>query len=213
PLESRPSGSAVLPRATSAGDGDRAHSPRSATLETLLQSAGRGDVVAFEEIYDLTAARIYGRALRVLRDAHQAEEATQEVFAQVWQTAGRFDPDRGSALAWLMTITHRRAVDRVRHSEAWRRRDALDAERSRKTPYDETSAAAHASLDAASVREALVVLSPIQRQALELTYFDGCSYREVSVLLQIPVSTAKTRVRDALIRLRTTMAPVAETAA
>jgi RNA polymerase sigma-70 factor (ECF subfamily) len=164
---------------------------------------------AFEDLYERVAPRIYGLALRVLRDAHQSEEVTQEVFLQVWQTASRFDPQRGSALAWLMTIAHRRAVDRVRRSEGWRRLDAVDAERSWKAPYDATVATAHATLDAQKVREALAVLSPIQCQALELAYFGGYTYREVSALLDIPVSTAKTRVRDALIRLRATMSPVA----
>lgn len=192
-----------------AGDLRRRQDAQPSTLEAQLRSASRGDIQAFENLYDRMAPRIYGLALRVLTDAHQAEEVTQEIFLQIWQTASRFDPQRGSALAWLMTIAHRRAVDRVRRSEGWRRLDAQDAERSRRTPYDTTGATAHAALDAQEVRAALAVLSPIQRQSLELAYFGGYTYREVSALLQIPVSTAKTRVRDALIRLRATMSPVA----
>ena len=187
----------------------RTHASRPRPLEAQLQSVSRGDMKAFDQLYEHMAPRIYGLARRVLKDTHQAEEVTQEVFLQIWQTASRFDPNRGSGLAWLMMIAHRRAVDRVRSSETRRRRDALDAQRSQMTPHDATAEAALASLDAQSVRAALFLLSPIQRQALELAYFEGYTCREISWLLQIPGCTAKTRVRDALIRLRVTMLAVA----
>ena len=106
-----------------------------------------------------------------------------------------------------MTLAHRRAVDRVRSAEAARRRDAGDAERSLSTPFDETAETAHASLEAARVRKALANLSPTQRQALELAYFGGHTHHEVSELLHIPLGTAKTRIRDGLIRLRDNLAP------
>jgi RNA polymerase sigma-70 factor (ECF subfamily) len=177
------------------------------TLESQLVAASRGDEAAFAALYDSLAPRVYGLVLRILRDAHQSEEVTQDVFLQVWETSNRFDPTRGSALSWVMTLTHRRAVDRVRSAEAARRRDTRDTERALRTPFDETAETAHASLEAVRVRAALADLSTTQRQALELAYFGGHTHHEVSELLNIPLGTAKTRIRDGLIRLRDNLAP------
>jgi RNA polymerase sigma-70 factor (ECF subfamily) len=172
------------------------------TLQTQLSAASRGDESAFAAVYDSAAPRVYGLVHRILRDVHQSEEVTQEVFLQVWETSQRFDPTRGSALSWIMTLAHRRAVDRVRSSEAQRRRDLRDAERSFRAPFDQTAEGADASMEATRVREALAELSTTQRRALELAYFAGHTHAEVSQLLQIPLGTAKTRIRDGLIRLR-----------
>ena len=180
------------------------------TLAGQLVATGHGDAVAFAALYDCLAPRVHGLVLRVLRDAHQAEEVTQEVFLQLWQNAGRFDPHRGSARSWVMTMAHRRAVDRVRHSEAWRRRDRADAALSHQAPTDLTSEAVHASLEAERVRAGLATLSLVQRRAIELAYFDGHTHTEVSRLLRIPLGTAKTRIRDGLIHLRDFMAPSPE---
>jgi RNA polymerase sigma-70 factor (ECF subfamily) len=182
--------------------------PRPDTLEAQLVASSRGDAAAFADLYDSVAPRIHGLVLRIVGDVHQSEEVTQEVLLEIWRTSSRFDASRGSAVAWVMTMAHHKAVDRVRSSEAWRRRDASDAERGRRTPYDETAATAHAALDAETVRAALATLSPCQRQALELAYFGGLTYNEVSVRLQIPLSTAKTRIRDGLGRLRVVLSAV-----
>ncbi|RNE63620.1 ECF RNA polymerase sigma factor SigK [Cryobacterium tepidiphilum] len=176
-----------------------------ASLESQLEASSHGDEQAFAHLYDNVAPRIHGMVLRVLRDVHQSEEVTQEVFLEIWRTSSRFDQNRGSALAWVMTMAHRKAVDRVRSSEAWRRRDAADAERSRRTLTDETASAAQASLNAQGLRAALRSLSACQRQAIELAYFGGYTHSEVSELLQVPLGTAKTRIRDGLIRLRDTL--------
>ena len=171
-------------------------------LAELLVAASRGDDAAFAELYDAVSARVYGVVLRVLRDTHQSEEVAQEVFLQVWQTAGRFDPGRGSAISWVLTVAHRRAVDRVRSSDAGRRRDTAHATSNESVPFDETASAAHAAIEATSVRAAMSSLSPIQRQAIELAYFGGHTHTEVSRMLQIPLGTAKSRIRDGLTRLR-----------
>lgn len=182
-------------------------------LQTRLVAAGRGDEAAFTDLYKSVAPRVYGLVLRIIRDVHQSEEVTQEVFLLLWQTSNRFDPARGSALAWVMTMAHRRAVDRVRSTESWRRRDAVDAERGLKAPFDQTAETAHATLEADLVRVALATLSPPQRQALELAYFGGHSHTEVSRLLEIPLGTAKTRIRDGLTRLRDNLVHVSTAAA
>ena len=165
--------------------------------------------MAFALLYEAVAPRAYGLFLRVLQDVHQAEEVTQEVFLQLWQTAAHFDPERGSAAAWVMTLAHRRAVDRVRGSEASRRRDAVHAVRSANTPYDTTAETVDASLEADRVRAALAALSPAQQRAIELAYFDGRTYREVSLLTRVPLGTAKGRIRDAMIALRGRLSPTA----
>jgi RNA polymerase sigma-70 factor (ECF subfamily) len=174
-------------------------------LGPLLQRAARGDTAAFATLYDATAARVHGLVLRVVRDPAQAEEVTQEVFLELWRQASRYDAARGSALAWLMTISHRKAVDRVRSAEAATRRDVTYEQTHRSVEHDTTVEAAHASLEARRVRTALGQLTDVQREAIELAYFGGYSHTEVATLLDLPVGTAKTRIRDGLIRLRDTI--------
>ncbi|KAB2813289.1 sigma-70 family RNA polymerase sigma factor [Pimelobacter simplex] len=174
-------------------------------LGALLNRAARGDKAAFAELYDATAPRVHGLALRVVRDPAQAEEVTQEVFLEVWRQASRYDAARGSALAWMMTITHRKAVDRVRSAEATTRRDLAYEQANQSVEHDVTADAAHASLEAHRVRAALAQLTDVQREAIELAYFGGYTHTEVAALLDLPVGTAKTRIRDGLIRLRDTI--------
>lgn len=174
-------------------------------LATLLNRSARGDQTAFAELYDATARRVHGLVLRVVRDPAQAEEVTQEVFLQVWRTAARYDEQQGSALAWLMTLAHRRAVDRVRSAEAASRQDTTYHQRTHAVPHDTTAEAAESSLEARRVRTALAELTTAQREALELAYFGGYTHTEVATMLDLPVGTAKTRIRDGLIRLRDAM--------
>ncbi len=171
-------------------------------LVALLRSSARGDRAAFAGVYDATAARVHGLVLRVVRDRAQAEEVTQEVFLEVWRTASRYDPARGSAFAWVLTIAHGRAVDRVRSAEAANRRDVTYHQRNQTIDHDATADAAHASLEARRVRAALADLTDVQREAIELAYFGGYTHTEVAALLDLPLGTAKTRIRDGLIRLR-----------
>ncbi|TIC83032.1 sigma-70 family RNA polymerase sigma factor [Nocardioides sp. GY 10127] len=173
-----------------------------ARLAACLRSCARGDSDSFAALYDACSARAYGLAVRVVRDRAQAEEVTQEAFLEVWRTAARFDPERGSALSWVMTIVHRKAVDRVRSAEAASRRDVTYHQRNQQVEHDTTAEAAHASLEAHRVRGALEALTPVQRQAVELAYLGGYTHTEVAGLLDLPLGTAKTRIRDGLIRLR-----------
>lgn len=174
-------------------------------LGALLKLSARGDEAAFGQLYDATAARLHGLVVRVVRDRAQAEEVTQEAYLEVWRTASRFDPARGSALSWLMTIGHRRAVDRVRSAEAATRRDATYHGQAGAVAHDETAEAATSALEASRVRQALHSLTEVQREAIQLAYFGGYTHTEVAAMLDLPVGTAKTRIRDGLIRLRDTL--------
>ncbi len=178
---------------------------QASVLAALLKRAGRGDKGAFAELYDATSARVYGLAVRVVRDPAQAEEVAQEAYLELWRGSARFDPARGSAIAWILTIVHRKAVDRVRSAEASSRRDTTYHQQNQAVEHDATAEAAHASLEAHRVRGALTSLTDVQREALELAYFGGYTHTEVATLLDLPVGTAKTRIRDGLIRLRDTM--------
>lgn len=173
-----------------------------AHLGDLLKRASRGDEAAFAELYDATSGRAFGLAVRVLRDRAQAEEVTQEAYLDCWRNSARFDPAKGSAISWLLTIVHRKSVDRVRSAEAASRRDEDYSHREQTVDHDSTAEAATASLEATRVRSALAHLTLKQRQAVELAFLGGYTHTEVAKLLDLPVGTAKTRIRDGLIRLR-----------
>lgn len=169
----------------------------------LLHRAGRGDEGAFADLYDALAPLLYGVVLKVVRDPAQSEEVTQEAFVELWRLAPRYDAWRGSVRAWATTVAHRRAVDRVRSEEASRRRHERESDQ-RSLEQHSHDVADHvvAGLEAIRVRRALERLTTIQRQAIELAYFGGHSYRDVAVLMDVPEGTIKTRVRDGMIRLR-----------
>jgi len=173
-----------------------------AHLADLLRRASRGDEGAFAEWYDATSSRAFGLAVRVLRDRAQAEEVTQESYLDCWRHAGRFDHAKGSSVSWLLTIVHSKAVDRVRSAEASTRRDTAYGRREHDVPHDQTAETATASLEAARVRTALADLTIKQREAVELAFLGGYTHTEVARLLDLPIGTAKTRIRDGLIRLR-----------
>jgi RNA polymerase sigma-70 factor (ECF subfamily) len=170
--------------------------------DDLLRRVALGDESAFASLYDVVAARVYGLVLRVLRDPAQSEEVAQEALVEIWRTAGRYDPARGSATAWMFTIAHRRAVDRVRSEQAGAERLRRVAASSVDTPYDEVVEQATARLDRAQVRRCLEGLTELQREAITLAYYGGHTYREVAELLDAALPTVKARMRDGLIRMR-----------
>jgi RNA polymerase sigma-70 factor (ECF subfamily) len=180
--------------------------PLSDPLVDLLARSSRGDETAFAEVYDATSPRLYGLVLRVVRDPAQAEEVTQEVYLEIWRQSARYRPEAGNALSWMLTIAHRRAVDRVRSASAGARRDiAYEARQPTTLAGDSTAELAAASLEAGRVRRALAALTSAQREAIELAYYGGYTHAEVASMLNLPVGTAKTRIRDGLIRLRDAM--------
>jgi RNA polymerase sigma-70 factor (ECF subfamily) len=178
----------------------------SSDLDALVGRVARGDRDAFAAVYDLTKSRVFGLVVRVLRDAGYSEETTQEVYLEVWRTASQYDPGKGSALAWMMTMAHRRAVDRVRSEQAGSRREsrygAATAEPVSAAAHDPVADSAIAGDERRRVAECLDGLTDAQRQCIELAYYEGLTYSEVSQRLAANLSTIKSRIRDALRGLR-----------
>jgi RNA polymerase sigma-70 factor (ECF subfamily) len=177
-----------------------------ARLAELVALSARGDEDAFAELYDLTSTRIHGVVLRVLRSTDHAAEVTQEVFVEIWRQSARYSPEKGSVLAWMTTLAHRRAVDRVRSVSSEAARDERYAAATADREEDDVWADVEQRLDAERVRKGMASLTAIQREALTLAYFGGYSQSQVAQLLNLPLGTVKTRIRDGLIGLRHALA-------
>jgi RNA polymerase sigma-70 factor, ECF subfamily len=177
-----------------------AERPVASGLDGLLTAVARGNERAYDAVYDLTSGWVLGVARKVLRDPAQAEEVMQEVMLEVWRLASRFDPARGSGTSWVMTLAHRRAVDRVRSERSHAIRELRAA--TAVIDYDDVIEAVETSLDAQRVQRCLASLTRLQHECVSLAYYGGYTYREVAELLGVPAGTVKTRMRDGLIRLR-----------
>ena len=173
-------------------------------LGDLLARVARGDETAFAVVYDTLGASVYGLARRVIRDPARAEEVSQEVFMQVWQTAARFDRTRGTAKGWILTLAHRRAVDAVRHDQAATNRENK-YDWSNGPDFDEVEETVTISLEHEQVRRCLAGLTELQREAVNLAFYQGYTYAEVAEALDANPATVKTRMRDGIVRLRDCM--------
>ena len=191
-----------MPSARSPARGPAERDDPATGLAALLTRVAGGDQAAFEAVYDQVAGPVYGLICKVLRDPAQSEEVAQEVLLEIWRTASRFDPKRGGAAAWVLTIAHRRAVDRVRSEAAAAEREVRSVSVPGPVPSDEVAESVAASLEAERVRRCLDGLTELQRESITLAYYKGYSYPQVAALLNVTLSTIKTRIRDGLIRMR-----------
>ncbi|WP_254409059.1 ECF RNA polymerase sigma factor SigK [Streptomyces sp. AC495_CC817] len=171
----------------------------------LLVRIADGDQVAFAELYDALSPRVFGLILRVIVNRSQGEEVLQEVFLEIWQSASRFAPNKGQGRSWVMTIAHRRAVDRVRASQSSADRDVKAGLRDIGVAHDSVAERAELGIEGEKVVEALSGLPEAQREALVLAYYGGYSQNEIAALVGAPLGTIKTRMRDGMIRLRGAM--------
>lgn len=171
-------------------------------LAELVRRVALGEEDAFSRLYDDTSSLLFSLIKRVVRDVSISEEVMQEVFVEIWKQATRFDPRRGSAHGWICTIAHRRAVDTVRASDASRRRDSQDGLRKIADEVVDVQEEGIMRVESQRVETAMRSLTSLQADAIRLAYFGGYSHREVAALLDIPVGTAKTRIRDGMIVLR-----------
>jgi RNA polymerase sigma-70 factor (ECF subfamily) len=185
--------------------GDAISGTRDESNEDLLALVALGDKAAFARLYDATAPRLFGLARRLLIDSAQAEEVTQEVYLEIWQSATRYEAARGSAMAWMLTLAHRRAVDRIRSAQSSRNRDTKIGIRDFDREYDHVAETVEVRIESERVKRALEKLTELQRQAVTLAYFKGLSHSEVAAMLHVPIGTVKTRLRDGMIRLRDEM--------
>jgi RNA polymerase sigma-70 factor, ECF subfamily len=174
------------------------------TDEELLAGVALGDPSAYASFYDRFAGPVFGVIRRVLRDPAGSQMVAQEVFVEVWRNATRFDASRGSARTWVLTMAHRRAIERTRPEQAGGGRTEPIDRRDRPHAYDVVAETVR-SRDDDQVRGALGALTDLQREAVELTYYGGYTYLEVADLLDTPLGTIKTSMRDGLIRLRDAM--------
>ena len=171
-------------------------------LAALLHRVAGRDADAFAAFYDHTRARVFGLVARVVRDLGYSEETTQEVYLQVWQDAANFNPAAGSAMAWLLTIAHRRAVDRVRAEQGATQRDSRYGSATAEREADVVADSAIIREERRQVARCLDALTDKQRESIELAYYGGLTYAQVSERLSANLATVKSRMRDGLRALR-----------
>jgi RNA polymerase sigma-70 factor (ECF subfamily) len=174
---------------------------RAADDAVLARAVFEGEELALAQLYTRHGGPCLALARRVLADRVLAEEVVQEVFLRLWHEPSRFDPERGSMRSWLCAQVHGKAVDLLRAETARRAREEREAFRS-PTIDDDLERAVLELTEGETVRRALASLSDGERQAIELAYFSGHTYREVAVLLEQPEGTVKSRIRSGLLRLR-----------
>jgi RNA polymerase sigma-70 factor (ECF subfamily) len=173
--------------------------------ERLLWTSGRGDEAAFEALLGHFAPLVFGVALRVCDDRSLADEVAQEAFLDVWRTAARYDSAKGTAQSWIVTIAHRRAVDRVRAEQSRSRREGMSKVLLPMIEFDEVTEEVEAREERERLRGCLGGLTRIQRESIHLAFFDGLTHTQISAKLRVPLGTAKARLREGLGKLKVCM--------
>ena len=173
------------------------------TDEQLLEYLTRTDTAALDELYSRYGRAAFALAYRVLNDPEGAEDAVQEAFLTVWRRAGSYRPERGTVRAWLLTVVRNRAIDQIRAQASRPRGTAALEELERLAASDgDPAEAALRGADAAAIQGALAKLPEEQREAVQLAFFHGLTYVEVSARTGAPLGTVKSRMRLALERMR-----------
>jgi RNA polymerase sigma-70 factor (ECF subfamily) len=179
--------------------GPREVSPDATLLSRLLQR----DVSAFEQLYDRHSRLVYGLVLRILQQASTSEEVVQDVFLQLWRNAGQYDSSRGPFVPWLCTMARNRALDQLRlKSERQRRREDQPEELPSVVVAPDYEKAFDEKRRAERVRVLMASLTPQQKKAIELAYFEGLSHSEIAARLKEPLGTVKSWIRNGLLRLK-----------
>jgi RNA polymerase sigma-70 factor (ECF subfamily) len=182
-------------------------------LAQLITDSAAGNEDAFAELYDRTHREAHLCALRILRSPAHTVEVLQEAYLEIWLKSRSYDASRGSTMGWIRMIVTRRAIDRVRQVSSASARELADAERSHMTQAGDVGDEVASRVDALRIRSALAVLSAAQSEAVRLKYVEGRSLKYIAAQLEVPLSTVKSRLRDALVRLRTAVEPDRSSAA
>ncbi|GAA1182801.1 sigma-70 family RNA polymerase sigma factor [Nesterenkonia xinjiangensis] len=171
----------------------------------LLVRTAAGDTRAFEELFRSQGSVLLAVILRIVRSRALAEEVLQDVFAEVWEDCTRFESSRGSGRAWLVTISRRRAIDRVRSVSAQRVRDTAHGERQLHETAPDVQHEALENIESARAARAVKGLPEEQARAIALAYYRGMTHVEIADHLGVPLGTVKTRIRDGMRRLRSSL--------
>jgi RNA polymerase sigma-70 factor (ECF subfamily) len=168
----------------------------------VLERVGAGELDALEELYDRYKTMAYSIAYRITNDATLAEDVVQDAFMGAWRNAARYVEGRGSVKTWLLSIVHHRAIDAIRRRKPTTELPEHEAVPPPQFHVPDVWAEVSASLDADTVREALTVLSDVQREAIELAYFGGLTQQEIALRTETPLGTVKSRMRLGLLAMR-----------
>ena len=172
-------------------------------LAGLLKRVAQQDEASFTSLYDATSRRVFGLALKILRDRDAAEEAALEAYTYVWRQASRYDPGRGGVMTWILTVTRSRAIDLLRSRMRRRERElSLEPILDLQDPSPDAESVSVERQRSRTVREAMASLPRKQREVIETAYFAGLSHSEVAATLGVPLGTIKTRIRAGLSSLR-----------
>jgi RNA polymerase sigma-70 factor (ECF subfamily) len=182
-------------------------------LADLIIDSAAGNEDAFAELYDRTHREAHLCALRILRSPAHTVEVLQEAYLEIWLKSASYEVSRGSTMGWIRMIVTRRAIDRVRQVTSASARELADAERSHMTEVGDVGDEVASRVDALRIRGALALLSEVQGEAVRLKYLEGRSLKDIAAQLDLPLSTVKSRLRDALVRLRSTVEPDRSSAA